>query len=264
MKITIMLLQARFKRASTAILVLSSVDWFFSKERSAFQFLLTNNYSIPPNARYLGVLRGPSPNPVEADYIIAFQHIAGHVPVSDSPLPIGMLFGEGISIIVDQYSGKVEHFHYEWFEIGLVQAEGIITRWKAMEIAKSHSYSNSSPVACNLSIVKSIRLSSISMKNPDERGFSLYLAWTTVLKKVARHDVLVDAQTGRFIGEILYRNGLELEPIKELDLKMIFAIPIISLIPAAIVFVLSKRRPMTSTPDHDRANRFRKNSGKSV
>ena len=200
-----MLLQARFKRASTAILVLSSVDWFFSKERSAFQFLLTNNYSIPPNARYLGVLRGPSPNPVEADYIIAFQHIAGHVPVSDSPLPIGMLFGEGISIIVDQYSGKVEHFHYEWFEIGLVQAEGIITRWKAMEIAKSHSYSNSSPVACNLSIVKSIRLSSISMKNPDERGFSLYLAWTTVLKKVARHDVLVDAQTRRRASPYSYR-----------------------------------------------------------
>ncbi|MCF2136278.1 MAG: PepSY domain-containing protein [Candidatus Thorarchaeota archaeon] len=203
-------------------------------------FLKVNNIRIPEDARYLGFLN-TSPSPPSqfftGPYVLAFLHTIGGVPFV-SKIPFNAYSLEGIFIEVDPYSAVVCAFHYLWRDIGDMSFSRIITSQRALEIARSFLNSSSDyPVILANLTVSDVGMSSVS-KNDD----AIRLVWRIVVNKdLGRKDILIDAFTGEVLETQLFREQINLPPLRSEDPITVLWIVSVAAASASIIFVLMKK-----------------------
>ncbi|MHA1772410.1 MAG: PepSY domain-containing protein [Candidatus Thorarchaeota archaeon] len=203
-------------------------------------FLIANDIKIPDDARYLGFLN-TSPSPPSqfftGPYVLGFLHTVGGVPfVSRTPFNVYSL--EGIFIEVDPYSTVVCAFHYLWRDIDVTSFSGIITSQRALEIAQSalnHSVDHSI-------VLSNLTVSDVGMSTVSKTDDAIRLVWRIVINKdLGRKDLLIDAFTGDILETQLFREQMNLPPIRsEPSIVVLWIIPVAA-VSTSIVFVLVKK-----------------------
>ncbi len=166
-------------------------------EKSAFDFLAHNNYSIPSNARYIGVNEYPSDR---NNYYVVFRHYEGQFPVgwvvTDSDINPDQSY-EGIILRVNERTAEVTQLGFRWTKVDPPPVIGVVPEWQAQSAVKDYYASE------NVSIVYSgILLTRIFSLKSSDGSDQIHLAWRIgVIKDAILVWLFVDAYTGNVIDE---------------------------------------------------------------
>jgi len=131
--------------ASLSITNSTPIDSISEAEEIAYEFLRMNNYSIPYNAKYIGVKQF-SYFSYSDDYYVEFQHFEDLLYVGgpwfnpDSPPPHT---NEGILLRVSKSIGQVTQFGFHWTVVDAIPKTGLISQREAESIAlNNRSYTD--------------------------------------------------------------------------------------------------------------------------
>lgn len=165
-------------------------------EKSAYDFLVHNNYSIPDTARYVGAKKSQS----DPNYYIIFRHYEGQFPVGwvvTDPNNLPDQSSEGIILRVDERTAEVTQLGYRWTEVVPPPVIGVVPEWQARSAVMDYYASE------NVSIVYSrILLTPINSLKSSDGSDQIHLAWRIgVIREATLYWLFVDAYTGKVIDE---------------------------------------------------------------
>lgn len=167
-------------------------------EECVFDFLALNNYSIPDNARYLGVNEYPSDL---NNYYVIFRHYEGQFPVGiyprDSSINPDHSY-EGIILRIDKRTGAITQFGYHWLNIAPPPLSGIISEGEAKRVVEISNESE------NISIIDAqILITSIPSLVSSDGSPHIHLIWRVAINRDMKLVyVHIDAYTGNVIDEL--------------------------------------------------------------
>jgi len=190
--------------ASISISNSTPIDSYTEAEEIAYEFLKSNNYSIPSNAKYIDVKQYPY---VSDDFYVEFQHFEESIYVGgpswlnpDNPTPYT---DEGIRLRVSKSIGQVTQFGYCWTVVGVIPKFGLISQRYAESIAlNNRSYSN--PIILG----SKLHLTEIQSHLSSDGSPQLHVSWVIAVNVSNNLRVLwVDAFSGEFLQE-MRTNGM--------------------------------------------------------
>ncbi len=167
-------------------------------EECVIDFLTLNNYSIPDNARYLGVNEYPSDL---NNYYAIFRHYEGQFPVGIYPSDPSInpdYSNEGIILRIDKKTGYVTQFGYHWLNIVSPPPLGIISEEEAKRIIEG-SYESE-----NISIIDAqILIATVPRQVSSDESPQTHLVWHVAINRDTRLVyVYIDAYTGNVLAEM--------------------------------------------------------------
>ncbi len=189
--------------ASISISNSTPIDSYTEAEEIAYEFLKLNNYSIPSNAKYVGVKQYPY---VSDDFYVEFQHFEETIcvgsPRFNPDIPISY-DNEGIILRVSESFGQVTQFGYLWTVVGDIPKSGMISRGYAESIAlDNRSYTN--PIILG----SRLYLTEVKSRLSSDGSPQLRVSWVIAVNVSNNLRVLwVDAFSGEFLQE-MRTNGM--------------------------------------------------------
>ncbi len=189
--------------ASISISNSTPIDSYTEAEEIAYEFLKLNNYSIPSNAKYVGVKQYPY---VSDDFYVEFQHFEETIcvgsPRFNPDIPISY-DNEGIILRVSKSIGQVTQFGYCWTVVGNIPRFGMISRGYAESIAlDNRSYTN--PIILG----SRLYLTEVKSRLSSDGSPQLRVSWVIAVNVSNNLRVLwVDAFSGEFLQE-MRTNGI--------------------------------------------------------
>ena len=165
-------------------------------EKSAYDFLVHNNYSIPDTARYAGSKKFQ----YDPNYYVIFHHYEGQFPVGwvvADPNILPDQSYEGIILRVNERTAEVTQLGYRWTKMDPPPVTGVVPEWQARSAVREYYASE------NVSIVYSgILLTPISSLKSSDGSDQIHLAWRIgVIRDATLYWLFVDAYTGKVIDE---------------------------------------------------------------